>query len=71
MAYDPVVEGLHAATLAPDPTFVGDLAAAVVGAPQSLVAQLFLLVASKAAGLRVDVRTCEPSVVTGDLRRAA
>eukprot|EP00969_Alexandrium_andersonii_P326275 14416677-Alexandrium_andersonii.AAC.1 len=71
MAYDPVVEGLRSATLAPDPTFVDDLSAAVVGVPQSLTVQLFLLVASKAAGLHVEVHTCEPSVVPGDVRHAA
>eukprot|EP00969_Alexandrium_andersonii_P047697 2093133-Alexandrium_andersonii.AAC.1 len=51
--------------------FVDDFSAGVVGVPQSLAAQLFLLVASKAAGLHAEVHTCEPSVIAGNLRHAA
>ena len=53
IGYDPMVEAVGC------PTFVDDLAALTRGPTATLRAQLFLLAAGQAAGLRVAAHTCE------------
>ena len=56
LGYDQVVFAVRAATGAPVPTYVDDLAALVTGAVQALRALIMLVFAGRIAGLRGFVR---------------
>ena len=58
IGYDPIVAGLAAAVRIPDPTYVDDLAAFVVGPAQAVRALIFLVFASWAAGLHIAMHDC-------------
>ena len=59
LAYDPIVEGLEAATGTRCPTWVDDLSALAYGPSQSVRVVLFLLAAGHCAGLLVTGHRCE------------
>eukprot|EP00969_Alexandrium_andersonii_P233125 10293021-Alexandrium_andersonii.AAC.1 len=67
---DPIIEGTRSATGADTPTYADDLMGEVVGPRQALLMQYFLLAASKAAGLHVDVHSCLGVRLLGDHRGA-
>eukprot|EP00969_Alexandrium_andersonii_P000929 41355-Alexandrium_andersonii.AAC.1 len=63
MGYDPVIEGVAEGAGAANPTYVGDLAAALRGAAQALAVALLLVAASHAAGFQVDAHQCTAAAV--------
>jgi len=58
MAYDPIPTGTSEAVGATLETFVDDTAALTVGPQQTVEAQIFLMVASRCAGLRLETHCC-------------
>ena len=70
MSYDPVVDITRCVVCAPAPTYVDDTAGLVVGPVQALRMVLFLALACKLAGLKVQVRTCVSLEVFGITARA-
>ena len=63
IAYDPILDTTERATGAECPTFVNDLAALTNGPSQTTRTQLFLMVASHAAGLEVGAHECHCLVI--------
>ena len=67
MGFDPIIDGVVDAFGVQLPTYVDDSVALTTGPRETLAVGLFLIVASRCAGLQIQVHTCEATLVDSDM----